>query len=83
MPSTATILKQNTSQPHRPHCHQHAAPAASPQPPYGTHSGSTYGKVRVLEQALRTASSALALGEGDMASCARHTLAGRVQVFFG
>ena len=29
-----------------------------------------YGTLRVLEQALRAASSALALGEGDMASCA-------------
>ena len=73
MPSTATISKQNTSQPHRPHCHRHAAPAASPQPPYGTHSGSTwYGAERVLEQELRAASSALALGEGDMASCAAY-----------
>eukprot|EP00312_Isochrysidales_sp_CCMP1244_P007145 CAMPEP_0196676158 /NCGR_PEP_ID=MMETSP1090-20130531/4634_1 /TAXON_ID=37098 /ORGANISM="Isochrysis sp, Strain CCMP1244" /LENGTH=48 /DNA_ID= /DNA_START= /DNA_END= /DNA_ORIENTATION= len=29
-----------------------------------------HGTVRVLEQALRAVSSALALGEGDMASCA-------------
>ena len=36
-----------------------------------------YGTFRVLEQALRAASSALALGEGDMASCAaRQTLVG-------
>ena len=31
-----------------------------------------YGTVRVLEQALRAVSSALALGEGDMASCAAY-----------
>ena len=42
-----------------------------------------YGTVRVLEQALRAVSSALALGEGDLASCAAYpgTLVGRVQVF--
>ena len=31
-----------------------------------------HGTVRVLEQALRAVSSALALGEGDMASCAAY-----------
>ena len=31
-----------------------------------------YGTVRVLEQELRAASSALALGQGDMASCAAY-----------
>ena len=31
-----------------------------------------HGTVRVLEQELRAASSALALGEGDMASCAAY-----------
>ena len=31
-----------------------------------------YGTLRVLEQALRAASSALALGQGDMASCAAY-----------
>ena len=31
-----------------------------------------HGTVRVLEQALRAASSALALGQGDMASCAAY-----------
>ena len=35
-----------------------------------------HGTVRVLEQALRAASSALALGEGDMGRRARHTLVG-------
>ena len=33
-----------------------------------------HGTVRVLEQELRAASSALALGQGDMASCAAYTL---------
>ena len=44
-----------------------------------------HGTVRVLEQELRAASSALALGQGDMASCAAYVLrwSGRVQVFFG
>ena len=42
------------------------------------------GTMRVLEQAVRAASSALALGQGDMASCARGIRwSGRVQVFFG
>ena len=31
-----------------------------------------HGTVRVLEQALRAVSSALALGEGDLASCAAY-----------
>ena len=31
-----------------------------------------HGTVRVLEQELRAASSALALGQGDMASCAAY-----------
>ena len=42
-----------------------------------------HGTVRVLEQALRAASSALALGDGDMASCAAYAGRDRVQVFFG
>ena len=33
-----------------------------------------HGTVRVLEQALRAVSSALALGEGDMASCAAYVV---------
>ena len=33
-----------------------------------------HGTLRVLEQALRAASSALALGEGDMASCAAYVV---------
>ena len=35
-----------------------------------------HGTVRVLEQALRAVSSALALGEGDIWRRARHTLVG-------
>ena len=43
-----------------------------------------HGTVRVLEQALRAVSSALALGEGDMASCAaRQTLVGTRPGIFG
>ena len=42
-----------------------------------TRIAAAHGTVRVLEQALRAVSSALALGEGDMASCAaRQTLVG-------
>ena len=41
-----------------------------------------HGTVRVLEQELRAASSALALGDGDMASCAAY-VGRRVQVYFG
>ena len=50
-----------------------------------TRIAAAHGTVRVLEQELRAASSALALGQGDMASCAAYVLrwSGRVQVFFG
>ena len=72
MPSTATILKQNTSQPHRPHCHRHAVPAALRRSRLTARIAAAHGTVRVLEQELRAASSALALGEGDMASCAAY-----------
>ena len=37
-----------------------------------TRIAAAQGTVRVLEQELRAASSALALGEGDMASCAAY-----------
>ena len=37
-----------------------------------TRIAAAHGTVRVLEQALRAASSALALGDGDMASCAAY-----------
>ena len=47
-------------------------------------AAAAHGTVRVLEQELRAARSALALGEGDIwrrARHTRHTLVGRVQVF--
>ena len=37
-----------------------------------TRIAAAHGTVRVLEQELRAASSALALGQGDMASCAAY-----------
>ena len=40
-----------------------------------------HGTVRVLEQALRAVSSALALGEGDMASCAAYVGRTRPGIF--
>ena len=40
-----------------------------------------HGTVRVLEQELRAASSALALGEGDMASCAAYVGRDRPGIF--
>ena len=47
-----------------------------------TRIAAAHGTVRVLEQELRAASSALALGQGDMASCAAYVGRDRVQVFF-